>query len=460
MSKTEQELASLSLTDTADLIRTRRLSAVEVTEAMLSRIDERNPALNAFVTITPERAIEQAKQADAEIARGRYRGPLHGIPIVHKDIVYTRGIRTTASSKLLENFVPDTDATVATRLAEAGTVLLGKVQTHEFAAGATTDSPHFGPCRNPWDKERTPGGSSGGTGSAVAAGLAYMGTGTDTRGSIRIPAACCGVVGLKATYGRVSRHGIFPLAWSLDHAGPLTRTVKDAAVSLQAMAGRDPKDPSTTPLFVPDYSAYLREELKGVVIGIPTEFFFDNLEPGVSGAVQAAIAQLEALGASAVPIALPFLQHAHEASMTIAFAEAASIHDQWYDTRAADYGPDVRALIAGGRSLSAKNYLRAQRARQRIIRGILDAMAGFDAILAPTTPCVAPRFGDGTVSELARLTSFANLTGLPALSLPCGFADGMPVSLQIIGRPFDESGILGIGHAYERSTEWHRLSPA
>lgn len=456
-----QALAFASIDDTARLIRERELSPVELTKLLLERIEALNPMLNAFVTVTEESALAQARQAEDDMARGLYRGPLHGIPIVHKDIYYTRAIRTTASSKILRDFIPDYDATTVMKLEQAGMITLGKVQTHEFAAGGSTGSPHFGPCRNPWDITRVPGGSSGGSGACVAAGLAFMGTGTDTAGSIRIPAACCGVVGLKPTYGRVSKHGIFPLSWSLDHAGPITRTVRDAALVLQAMAGRDPFDPGSAAMAVPDFTEGLRLDLKGVRVGIPDAFFFDNLESDVRAAVMEAIASLEALGAEAVPVSLPLIGHAIEACWAIASPEMYAIHEPWIDSRPEDYGPDVLAGLESGRQVSAAQYLRAHRARPLIRRSFLDAMANVDVLVTPTLPITAPPIGSEDVSRLVAFTFPFNLTGFPVLSLPCGFsADGLPIGLQLVGKPFRESELLGIGHAYERSTAWHARIPA
>jgi aspartyl-tRNA(Asn)/glutamyl-tRNA(Gln) amidotransferase subunit A len=457
-----QDFAFSTISDTAEQIRTRQISPVEITEALLERIEKINPLLNAFVTLTADLAMEQAKKAELDIVSGNYKGPLHGIPIVHKDLYYTKGIRTTASSKILQDFVPDYDATVVEKLQDAGTILLGKVQTHEFAAGATTSSPHFAPCHNPWNLDRVPGGSSGGTGASVAAGLAFMGTGTDTGGSIRIPAACCGIVGMKPTYGRVSRYGIFPLAWSLDHAGPLTRSVKDAALCLQAMAGYDPRDESTAALPIPDFTAELREELKGVKIGIPVEHYFNGLDPEVEAAVKQAIQVFEELGAEVREVSLPMANYAHIAAMTVSRAEILSIHEDWFETRPEDYGHDVRMLIEAGKPVTAAQYLRAQRARHLITKDYISTMTQVDVLITPTLPIVAPRIEDSAKEGMKLISnnSPSNITGLPSLVLPCGFSsEGLPISLQIIGKPFDESKVLGVGYAYEQGTNWHNRRP-
>jgi aspartyl-tRNA(Asn)/glutamyl-tRNA(Gln) amidotransferase subunit A len=461
MQSIDSQLAYLPLHEAAKLIRTGQVSPVELTELMLARIADWNPKLNAFVTLTAELAMEQAKQAEREIADGRYRGPLHGIPIVHKDLYYTKGIRTTCSSKILKDFVPDYDATSVGKLKDAGTVLLGKVQTHEFASGATTSSPHFGPCLNPWNLERVPGGSSGGSGAAVAAGLAYMGTGTDTGGSIRIPAACCGVVGIKPTYGRVSRHGIFPMGWTLDHAGPITRTVKDAALCLQAMAGYDPNDRSTLDLPVPDYTAMFGIGLKGVRIGIPTNYYNENVDPAVEDVIDAAIRQFAALGAETVEVKLPTLDYVGATTMGILSGEIVAIHEPWIDSRPEDYGPDVRAMLEGGRQVPASGYLQAQRARRLILDDYRKALSEVDVLITPALPITVPRCGDALGgARLAEFTMPTNVTGLPSLSMPCGFSpDGLPINMQLIGRPFEEATVLAIGHAYEESTDWHNRHP-
>ncbi|MBB6735400.1 amidase [Cohnella zeiphila] len=455
------ELTYATIHELSGRIRSREISPVELAEQAVARIEQVNPSLNAFVTVTAELAMEQAKQAEQELMKGNYKGPLHGIPIVHKDLYYTKGIRTTASSKILKDFVPDYDSTAVAKLAEAGTVLLGKVQTHEFASGTTTNSVHFGPCRNPWNLERVPGGSSGGTGAAVASGIAYMGTGSDTGGSIRIPAACCGVVGMKPTYGRVSRYGIVPMGWSLDHAGPLTRSVLDASLSLDAMSGFDPKDESTVNLPAPGLKMEYAESLKGVRIGIPTRYYYDNVEADVLTAVQAAIAKFKELGAEVVEVELSKIGYARSAASAILMGELVAYHEPWLESRPEDYGADVRMMLESGRNLPASTYLQAQRARHLVVQDFLDALSGVDVLLTPATPLTAPTAEDfSRTLRLAEFTMPTNLTGLPSLSMPCGFSpEGMPVNLQLIGRPFDEATVLGIGYGYECNTEWHLRHP-
>ncbi|MDQ0889816.1 aspartyl-tRNA(Asn)/glutamyl-tRNA(Gln) amidotransferase subunit A [Paenibacillus sp. V4I9] len=460
MRELNSQMSFATIHELAERIRTREVSPVEITELALERIERLNPKLNAFVTQTAELAIEQAKQAEHDIMLGRYKGPLHGIPIVHKDLYYTKGIRTTASSKILKDFVPDYDSTVVTKLHEAGTVLLGKVQTHEFAAGMTTSSPHFGPCRNPWNLELVPGGSSGGSASALAAGLAYLGTGSDTGGSIRMPAACCGVVGMKPTYGRVSRYGIIPMAWSLDHSGPLTRSVMDASLCLDVMSGFDPKDESTVDLPAPGIRRY-PNGLKGVRIGLPSNYYYEDLEPEVEASMQAAINKFRELGAEIIEVALPMIRHVQSATMAIMMAEMFAFHEKWLDTNPEDYGPDVRMFLESSRDIPASVYLQSQRARQLIVDDFLNAMSGIDILLTPATPITAPHADD--YAGAFRLTTFTiptNLTGMPSLCMPCGFSpSGMPINMQLIGRPFEEATVLSIGYAYESNTDWHKRHP-
>lgn len=462
MATLNQDIIYSSIDEISGLIKNRKLSPVEVTTKLLDRIEALNPQLNAYITVTADLAMEQAKQAEQEMMNGIYRGALHGIPIAHKDIYYTKGIRTTVSSKILENFVPDSDATTVRKLSEAGAILLGKVQTHEFAAGTTTNSPHFGPCHNPWDLNKSPGGSSGGSGSAVAAGIAFMGTGTDTGGSIRIPAAACGIVGLKPTYGRVSRYGIFPLSWTLDHSGPLTRTVKDAALCLQAMAGHDPLDEMSADIPVPDFCGMLRNDLKGVTIGIPSTFYYDDIDPEVNSALLAAIQTLRQLGAHVIEVDIPLLSHVNAIGYGICMAEVASIHDKWYRENPDLYGPDVLGMIESGRVMPAVHYLQAQRARQLLQRDYMAALSEVNVLLTPTLPEAAPEIANSADNmRLAELTIPTNVTGMPSLAVPCGFSsEGMPISLQLIGKPFAEAEIIGIGHAYEQSTNWHTQHPS
>lgn len=454
------ELTRLSIAEAGEHIRRRSLSPVELTRAYMDRIQRTNSEFLAYITVLEKPALAAAAGAEQEIARGNYRGPLHGIPIALKDLVLTRGVRTTCGSRILKDWVPDADGTAAIRLHEAGAILLGKLNMHEFAYGPTGVNPHYGTPRNPWDRTRMPGGSSSGSAAAVAASLCAGALGTDTGGSVRIPAALCGIVGLKPTYGRVSRAGIVPLAWSLDHVGPMTRTVADAALMLQALAGRDPADPSTADVPVPDYRAAMEGAVRGLRLGIVKDLFFDHLDPEVRDGVLAATRSLQGLGASLQEIALPAMPHASAASFAIITAESTAYHEGYLRTRAAEYGADVRARLVTGQFVLATQYLKAQRARH-VIRAEVDAaLRRVDAFLTPTTPIPAPPLDtrevtlDGQTEDLrgclTRCTRPINVTGHPALSVPCGLtAGGLPVSLQIVGRYFDEATVLRIGHAFE-----------
>jgi aspartyl-tRNA(Asn)/glutamyl-tRNA(Gln) amidotransferase subunit A len=454
------DLTRLSIAEVGDLFRRRALSPVELARAYLDRIQRLDGDLLAYITVLQDEALAAAAAAEREIARGEDRGPLHGVPIALKDLVMTRGVRTTCGSRILRDWIPDTDATVARRLADAGAVLLGKLNMHEFAYGPTGVNPHYGTSRNPWDRHRIPGGSSSGSGVAVAAGLCAGALGTDTGGSVRIPAALCGIVGLKPTYGRVSRAGVIPLAWSLDHVGPMTRTVEDAALLLQVLAGRDPADPSTPAVPVPDYRPALQGGVRGLRLGVPKDLFFERLDPEVRAAVTAAARSLEGLGAVVEEIPLPKIQHAGPASFAIIASEAMAYHEAYLRTRAGEYGEDVRARLTTGQFVLAHQYLKAQRARQVIRADVDGVLTRVDALLLPTTPIPAPRPDerevtvDGVTEDarwwLIRCTRPINVTGHPALSVPCGLtAAGLPIGLQVVGRAFDEATLLRIGHAFE-----------
>ena len=463
------DIAFVSAADLAARIRSRALSSVEIVEDLLARID-RYRGLNAFITVTAEVARAQARDADREIAAGRYRGPLHGIPVSLKDLIDTRGIRTTCGSRILAERVPEEDATVMARLRQAGVVLLGKAALHEFAYGVTTNNPHFGPTRNPWDPARIPGGSSGGSGAAVAAGLGPVSIGTDTGGSIRIPGALCGVVGLKPTYGRVSRHGIFPLAWSLDHPGPLTRTAEDAALVLQAIAGPDPADPATVGHDVPDFMEALRRPPSGVRLGVVADEYHREMTNDVRAAFDEALRVLRSLGMPVENVRFPRPAEATIAQTTIIMSESASVHERWLRDRPQDYGADVLARLRRGQFFAATHYLRAQRVRALVIEEVGQVLRSCSALVLPTVPFVAPRIDQDTVaigdhridvrSAATRMTRLANLTGLPAVTVPCGWGEGgLPVGLQVVGRPMDEGTVLAIAHAYQQATVWHTRRP-
>jgi len=465
------DLTDLDVVELGRAIAARELSPVDVVEAFLARIEVLNPRLNAYVTVTREPALEAARAAEAEIAGGRYRGPLHGVPVAHKDLYATAGIRTTGGSRVLENNVPTQDATVVAQLAAAGMISLGKLNTHEFAYGPTGEHSMFGPSRNPWDTDRITGGSSGGSGAAVAAGLAPIASGSDTGGSIRMPAAACGLTGLKPTYGRSSRAGILPLCWSMDHPGPLARSAMDAALFLAVTAGLDPRDAATADRPVEDYVAALTGDIRGMRIGIPRHYFFDRAQQRVTVLVDAALAELEKLGAELVEVDLPHIDHAAAAAMAIYVAEATAYHDDTLDDRAHLYTEQVRTFLELGDQLLAKDYLHAQRYRTLLGQEMAEVLTRVDVLATPGIALTATPIGqemvdingteDGVFGAILRNTEPFDLTGLPALVVPCGLAeDGMPVSLQISGRAFDEAGVLKVGHAYQQVTDWHRRRPA
>jgi aspartyl-tRNA(Asn)/glutamyl-tRNA(Gln) amidotransferase subunit A len=456
-----QEVIALDVAALSDQIRSRVLSPVEITDTYLDRIENTDTRLRAYITVTADHARAAAKAAEQEIMGGKWRGPFHGVPIALKDLCYTRGIRTTGGSKILAEFVPDFDCTIWARLAQAGAVLLGKLNLHEFASGATSANPHWGICRNPYNLECIPGGSSGGSAAAIVAHSAAATIGTDTGGSIRIPAAFCGCVGFKQTWSRVSRYGVMPLADSMDHAGPITRTVRDAALMLQVIAGYDPNDATSSHEPVPDYTSALGNGIKGTRIGAIKQLI-EGVSGEVSGSFQAAVRELARLGAEVEEVSIPALEQASVIATNIMFGEAAEFHEQWMRTRPQDYGPDVRRTLEAGMLLPAINYVRAQRARAALIAELLSALEGRIALVAPTATIPAPLIGTGSrptmpngeivdlVSAVLRFTAPFNLTGQPALALPTGLSsDGLPLSMQVIGRPFDEVSVLQVAAAYE-----------
>ena len=475
-----EAIFTMSLADTGALIRCKQISPTELVAAALRRINDLNPKLNAFLTITGELAEQQARVAEEEIQKSNYRGPLHGVPVSLKDLIYTQGIRTTAGSKILADFVPDADATVVDKLREAGAVLVGKNTMHEFAYGITNDNPHYGPVRNAWNADRSSGGSSGGSGVAVAAGMVFAAVGTDTGGSIRIPASFNGIVGLKPTYGRVSRHNVYPLGLTLDHVGPLARTVADVGIVYQTIAGYDVKDPYSMDPSLGSLGSLgsnnklgsigLRGSLGSMKVGVPGNYFFDDLQPDVERAVRRAISVLQELEAVIVPIKMPGMEALTAASRDTLLAEAYVVHKEHLKNRANDLGQDVRDLLERGRDIRAADYVEQQMARARIRREIELLFEKVDVIVTPTTPLTAFAIGQtkvelGGKEDDARLASTRflrafNASGHPALSLPCGFdADGMPIGLQIVGRMWDEEKVLQAGYAYERATEWHKKRP-
>jgi aspartyl-tRNA(Asn)/glutamyl-tRNA(Gln) amidotransferase subunit A len=432
---------------------------VELATTAISRIDRHNPELRAFITVTAGQALDQARQADRELAMGKDRGPFHGIPVALKDLFATRGVRTTAGSRVYENYVPAINATVVEKLLAAGAVLLGKLNMHELAYGITSANPHFGAVCNPWNPQHSPGGSSGGSGAAVAAGMVFMAMGTDTGGSIRIPASFCGTVGLKPTYGRVSRFGVLPLGFSQDHMGPLARSVRDAALALNAIAGHDPLDPTSSRHPVVDYVPEEDCTMRGVRIGFPESFFFDHLDRDVESAVRGAVARAESLGAEIRPVRLPDMQALNAIARIVLLSEASAVAEPYPEDRSL-YGADVRTLLDQGRLVPATDYINAQRLRRQIRHEFQQVWKEVDCLITPATPIPAPRVGDTTVRlggreedvrlAATRLVRGANALGYPALAVPCGLsASGLPVGMQIIGPAFEEALLLRIGAALE-----------
>lgn len=462
-----QDACYLSIAEAAAAFRRKQLSPVELTRLLLDRIDAVDGNVNSYVTRTDELAMAQARQAEIELAAGNDRGPLHGIPIALKDLYQTAGIRTTAHSRVLADWVPSEDAAATARLQEAGMVLLGKLAMSEFALGGPSPEQPFPPARNPWNLERMPGGSSSGSGAALAAGLCLGTLGSDTGGSIRGPASMCGISGIKPTYGLVSRYGVVPLAWSLDHAGPMARTAEDCALLLQAIAGHDPRDPASANVPVPDYRATLNDGVRGLRLGVPRSWFAAGeyaADADILAAVDAALGVLEQLGATIVEVdGAPFAA-ARSPNSTIMIAEAYAYHEQTLRERPEDYGAVIRGRFRQGAFLSAADYIQAQRVRSRIIAEVNDILRTVDALVMPTSASPAQPFGDIPVEMTLRTlayTSAFNLTGLPAISIPCGFnAAGLPLSLQIAGHAFDDATVLRIAHVYQQVTDWHQRRPA
>jgi aspartyl-tRNA(Asn)/glutamyl-tRNA(Gln) amidotransferase subunit A len=449
----------VTIREAGQALRAHRMSVGELVSVALSRMERLNPNLRAFITPTAEYATQCAQQLDAELAAGRDRGPLHGIPIAVKDLFFTRGVRTTCGSLVYENFVPSYNATVVERLEAAGAVLLGKLNMHELAYGITSANPHFGAVCNPWDTDRSPGGSSGGSGAAVAANIVYAAMGSDTGGSIRIPASFCGTVGIKPTYGRVSRYGALPLAYTLDHMGPLARSVRDAAVMLNYIAGYDKNDPSSSKHPVIDYVPDEGCSIRGLRLGFPENFFFDELDGDVESAVRGAMARAASLGAEVKPVWVPDMEAVNALARLILLSEASAVLEPQIQHRQR-FGGDVRALLDQGCLIPAVDYINAQRLRRQLRREFSKLWSGVDVLIAPTTPNTAPRIGEKTVQlggrdEDVRLASTRlvrgfNLLGCPALSLPCGLSStGLPIGLQIVGAPFEEALVLRVGAALE-----------
>ena len=453
-----------SIVETTELLRKRELSPVELTKNCLAQIEKLNPTLNAFVTVTAELALTQARAAEAEILSGHWRGPLHGIPLALKDLIDTAGIRTTAASALFKDRVPAEDAEVVRRLKEAGAVLLGKQNLHEFAYGGSTMISYYGEVHNPWDPTRIAGGSSGGSAASVVAGLGYGAIGTDTAGSVREPAALCGIVGLKPTYGRVSVRGVIPLSLSLDHIGPIARTVSDAAVMLQVIAGHDANDPLSAAMPVPDYVAGLRDGVKHLRIGLPRKFFYADLDPEIASAVEQAIGVLRTLGRdlSEIEIEVP-------TDRTLQTTEAYAYHAESASRSPELYQPETLRRIRRGEDISAAEVEQSRRELKHIRSEVHKIFEGVDVLVTPTTPVPAAAINELKQDPellrphellLLRNTRPVNVWGLPAISVPCGFTTaGLPIGLQIIGPQWREDTVLKLAYAYEQATDWHKRSP-
>jgi aspartyl-tRNA(Asn)/glutamyl-tRNA(Gln) amidotransferase subunit A len=463
---TPTELHWLTIADAARLIESRRLSPLELTDALLARIDALDPQLNAFLLPTPEKARGQAKAAEREIMAGRYRGPLHGIPFGLKDIYATAGIRTTSHSKICENLVPTEDATTVAKLYQAGGVLLGKLATHEFAHGGPSFDLPWPPARNPWNRDHFTGGSSSGAGAAVAAGFVPGALGSDTGGSIRGPAALCGIVGLKPTYGLVSRAGIYANSFTFDHAGPMTWTVEDCAILLQAIAGYDPKDPASANRPIPDYRGALTGDIRGLRIGIVRHLYEDDITIAseVRAALEEAYAVFRSLGATLEDVRIRPAADYYAVKITIAESEQYAIHEEELRTRPGDFGADFLGRALPAVLYSGTDYVQAQRERRLMLAQMTPIYEKFDVLVTPTAPAPAPRLGTWrTISfwQNSSLTTPFNVTAGPALAQCMGFTPiGLPLSLQLAGRPFDEATVLRAAHAYETATNWRSRRPS
>lgn len=456
-------LPDMTIAELAPLLQRRELSPVDLTVAVLERAQDLNPFLNSYITLDADGAMAAAAEAEKEIAAGRYRGPLHGIPIAHKDVLATRDLPTTAHSRVLGDWRPDRDATVVARLRDSGAVSLGKANTYEFACGAT---PVYGLPINPWSAQHITGGSSAGSASAVSAGLCIAATGTDTAGSIRVPSSFCGIVGFKPSYGLIGRGGLLPVSWSLDFIGPMTRSVMDAAIMLDAMAGHDPDDPASSRARSPGFVDALggidagpSTDLRGMRLGIPADFHDAPVQPQVVARLRDAYATLESLGAELVEVALDEARLTSAALRGVMWAEATIAHLPWLRDRPEAYAPDTRRTVTIGTALGSSDYLRAQRLRQRVRRGLARAMDGVDALVWPAAMRTA--FGvaepQGWSGQQTRLS---NLTGTPSITVPCGLGDdGLPIGLQVNGRPFEDATVLRVAAAFEASTDFHRQRP-
>ena len=456
------DLAKLSLREASELIRKKKVSPVELTKACLARIDVANPSLNAFITITAESALQQAREAEAEVMRGKWRGPLHGIPIALKDLFDTAGVKTTAGSGVFKDRIPTEDAEVVRRLKAAGAVLLGKTNMQEFAFGGTSIVSYFGPVHNPWELSHIAGGSSGGSAAALAAGLCYGALGSDTAGSVRIPASHCGIVGLKPTYGLVSIRGVIPLSWSLDHVGPMARTVEDTALLLQVIAGYDEKDTTSEPMNVPDYSQALTAKVSSLRIGAPREFFFTELDLEIDTAMKQALTVLGKLTAGIRDVDLP-AKNMETLRDVVRAAEAYAYHREYVAKTPELYQPLTLKRIQAGANVTTPAYIQGRRDLAQVRRAAGKWYESVDLLVTPTMPIPPAAISDPHADDIlpaVRNTSPFDVNGWPAISLPCGFTRrGLPIGLQIIGPHGGESAVFQLAHAYEQATDWHKRRP-
>ncbi|MET3576862.1 amidase [Bhargavaea ullalensis] len=450
----------MKLTQAIRGIKEENLSPLDLAREALDAVDRENRELNALITVCEEEALEEAALLTREQDEGRLRGPLHGIPVVVKDMIETKGIRTTMGAKIFESFIPDEDAAVVRRLRDAGAIIIGKANTHEFAYGPTGDVSHFGPVRNPYDREKISGGSSSGSAAAVASGMAIAGIGTDTGGSVRIPSSACGLTGMKPTFGRISKRGIFPLADTLDHPGPITDGVEANAVLLNVLSGYDPADPHSLNETPPDFTAELHLGIEGMTIGLPAPYYKD-IDPEIESAVRHAADRFRSLGASVIDVGIPAMPDIMHAQMVTIQAEAAAVHRQLMEEQPDGYSPEVLARIAESVKLQAWNYVQVQQKRQRLADAYNEVFEQADVLLAPTLPILPTDIGQRVVTvngkgmdvvpSLLRLTSPTNFTGNPSLSVPCGFSEtGLPIGMQLIGRHGEEEKLYRFGHAFEQ----------
>jgi len=465
-------LHDMTLAEAAAALRARRVSAVELLQAQIARARAVQPAINAFIRIDEEPAMAQARALDSEAARGHFRGPLHGVPMAHKDMFYRTGLVTTCGSAIRRDVRADTTATALERLDAAGAIDFGTLNMAEFAYGPTGHNVHVGAARNPWNTAHITGGSSSGSGAAVAARATFGALGSDTGGSVRLPASLCGVTGLKVSYGRVSRAGAMPLSYSMDTVGPLARTALDCALMLQVLAGADPRDPTTPAQPVPDYAARLQQPLGGLRVGVPNQFFHDDLDPVVARCIDEARKVLTSLGCRVIPVYLPDMRAAEVAATHVIAAEAATLHGNWLRTRPQDYSPQVRARLMRGLAVPASRYIDALRLRGELLQRFLSEVFNqvdvlhIPSLAIPTPTLAETDVGGGArmdriLALLTRLQRPLNFLGLPSIALPCGLTpNGMPVGMQLAGRPFAEDVILHLAHAFQQVTPWHARQPA